>query len=112
MCSIGSLNHWIIESLTDWIQLRTDEDQLTAELIWAASRPGSLWKRQQGGNDDESDQKLEHPPLTSKTAFQDCFTEWELRAFEEYVAKKPDSVYSMNQDPTARATYARGQACV
>ena len=87
-------------------RLRTDTDNLKAELAWASSRPGSRWKHSTTKADDEGSTI---PDVANEDAFQDCFTEWELNAYTDYVQKKRDSVYSMNQDPTQRATYATGQ---
>ncbi len=87
-------------------RLRTNPDHLNAELAWASSRPGSRWKH---SITDTEDGDITVPDLENADAFQDCFTEWELNAYINYTEKKRDSVYSMNQDPTQRATYATGQ---
>lgn len=87
-------------------RLRTNPDHLNAELEWASSRPGFRWKH---NTTNVADGDSTFPDLASEDAFQDYLTEWELNAYINYTQKKRDSVYSMNQDPTHRATCATGQ---
>lgn len=90
-------------SSTVW--LRTDDNQLKEELLWGASRPGSLWKKRKDNGEVDDD----IPDMGETNCFMECLTEWESNALEKYIEKKPNSVYSMNQDPTTRPTFATGQ---
>ena len=88
---------------------RQDEDELTNELNWAADRPGSRWRSEASGADESGAQR---PDPYNPDMWEQCLTEWEFDAYEAYKRQCPVSVYSLNQNPASRATYAKGQASV
>ena len=111
-----SIMHFVFPEL---ISQRHDTANLINELRWASGRPGSRWhdikenrddvvdKLNDGDDVDHEHQGVPHPDHPQ--AFEECLTTWEHDAYLQYQKKQPDSVYSMNQNPNSRATYAKGQ---
>ena len=90
---------------------------LNYELRWAASRPESRWytlekNKKKNTTGTNSVCELPMPQFDDPTAFEDCLTTWEHDAYLQYLKKHPSSVYSMNQNPNSRATYAKGEVGV
>ena len=76
---------------------------LNQELYWAASRPESRWGKGAASSGSQPDD----PDFgEDPEAFEKCLTTWEHKAYEKYLAQWPNSVYSMNQNPDVRPTYA------
>ena len=77
------------------------------ELQWASSRPGSrrdtpLYADNDFTGDDDND------PIHEPDVWESCLGQWEHDAYMTYVHQHPNSVYSLNQNPNQRATYAKG----
>ena len=87
-------------------RLRDDDDAHQAELDWASNRPGSLWSTHAGDNA----KPIAGTMVGELTPHEACLTDCETRFFDGYKEKFPDSVYSLNQDPTVKPMYAHGKA--
>ena len=81
-----------------------DGHTLLAELDWASSRPGSKWKQR----DDENDDHPLEPTVDDEDAWEQCLTQWEHSAYEQYKVQCPNGgLFSLNQNPECRATLSK-----
>ena len=87
--------------------MRSDPVEFKKELQWASSRPGSrrdttLYADGDFTGDDDDDDPINHADV-----WESCLGQWEYDAYTTYLHQHPDSVYSLNQNPNQRATYAK-----
>lgn len=86
--------------------LREDTEELEAELVWASQRPESMWATHNATATDP----LKTPLVTDSDVFEKCLTPWEHGAYKGYQQQFGPSIYSLNQNPDERPTFAKNKA--
>lgn len=85
--------------------LRTDSSELQEELEWASNRPESRWSTQKVITGDS--ELLLSPEVPE--VFEHCLTTWEYGAYVKYQGEYGPSIYSLNQNPDERPTFAKDE---
>ena len=88
---------------------RKDAGDLQEELTWAASRPESRWKTGVDSSSQREPPQLGDIMDDGSSVWEAYLTTSEQKFYQTYMAKFPNSCYSLNQDPDVTPMYARGQ---